>query len=105
MSLEQNKEYIVCSAVWFKDDHYYSGQPKGIIEGIVVCGYRHNNCYETYAAILKVPVKECIYPSREEGFLTNMNRFVNRSKAGEIAFTAEQTETLIMPLISEYLYK
>lgn len=41
---------------------------------------------------------------KEQGFLTNLNRFVNRKEGAEIAYKAGQTKTLLTRLYSEDLY-
>lgn len=88
-------EKILCSAIWYDDEIKRTHLPKNIETGIVACGLRHCNCF----TILKV-----IYPDRDyiknnkdgkktiQGFLTSANKFVNREKANEIAFDANQGE-------------
>lgn len=65
----KNSEYILCSAVKYKDS--------------IICGRRHNDCY---SVLRMFGVKEDAMPDREcEGFLTSLDRFVNRTEAFHIA--------------------
>jgi hypothetical protein len=99
-------EYILCAAIWYDHllDLEYSHQPKNINTGFVICGHRHHNC---------IAIRDLLGPDRihVQGFLTNENRFVNRTLAYKIALAANQ----IMPesladaglkkqLYSEHLY-
>lgn len=74
-------EKILCAAIHYNDGIYHHSQPKGIIEGIVICGYRHNNCISLLALF---------YPNGEykakciQGFLTSKNRFVNREEGAQL---------------------
>lgn len=64
------KEFILCASLNFK--------------GNIICGHRHSDCY----AILKdvVKVKDEDMPQREnQGFLTSLNRYVDRKEAWKIA--------------------
>ncbi len=63
------KEYCICAAVKTKD-------------GIVVRGHRHGDCYAT---ILKMQ-KEV---SREQGFVTSLNRFVTREEGARLQNEAD----------------
>jgi len=101
-------EYIICSAIWFDDGIHHNDKslPKGET-GYVVCGRRHHNCFHT-ASILD-PQRKYIKEQheKEQGFMTNKNRFVSRLEAVDIAFNAGQTETRTehpVGLFSEDLY-
>lgn len=81
-------EYILCAAVWFDDgiDHKewcLNGKP-----GYVICGRRHHNCFST--AYYIDPERKYIKHEKEQGFITNKDRFVDRIEASEIAFLAGQ---------------
>lgn len=91
------KEYILCAAIDYK--------------GLIISGYRHSDCYK----VLRELKGECDEPDRtHHGFLTSLNRFVNRKEAwiiakendqikfGLKASTAENEDDSI--LISENLY-
>jgi hypothetical protein len=76
--------------------------PKNINTGVVVCGYRHSDCFF---------IADALYPTGWEkaytvtqGFLTSKNRFLNRQDAAKIAYMAEQVDELAETLISEDLY-
>lgn len=71
---ENEKEFIICSAIWYKDLSTQGLLPKNITKGIVVLGYRHMHGVGDY----------------EQGFITNLNRFVDRYEAFDIAKNANQ---------------
>jgi len=90
------REYILCSAIWYKDlpkvketpdDSTY---PININKGIVFCGHRHPHCQYTMIAVTG---KRSVTPEVGEyvqGFLTSLNRFVDRKEALIIAENANQ---------------
>ncbi len=104
--MENQKEYILCSAIWVKDGNKgYVHQPSNIESGYVVTGRRHHNCY-TLLFMLRGVNENLKREEIEEGFLTSTDKFVSREEAGKIALLASQLEderhaTL---LHSEYLY-
>ena len=98
-----NTEYILCAAIWFDDGKQYLYQPKNIKTGLVLCGHRHN-CIFTQIGGLVGERKMLGMYEREQGFLTNKNRFVGREEAGKIAYEAGQIDQPITRLFSEDLY-
>lgn len=74
-------ETIKCAAVKRSDD-------------IIIAGRNHGFCIQ-YS-----PLGTCKENS-QQGFITSKARFVSRTEAGKIAFTAGQTEKLIDLLFSE----
>lgn len=46
-----NKEFILCAAIYINDGKKHSQQPVNIKTGYVICGRRHNNCYQTIKSI------------------------------------------------------
>jgi len=105
------KEYILCSAVWFKEyesnyiqEAIEQARPKNIKEGIVICGQRHLQCLRTFSCITNKPARRDQAGESIQGFLTNINRFVDREEGGRIAFEAGQTKELKKTLYSEDLY-
>lgn len=105
--------YIICSAIWFNDGKKHNHQPKNIEQGFVVAGRRHHNCYSSFQSIGKalgydktLVVKKGIPLEEKEtqGFITNTDLFVDRNRAGKIAFLAGQTKELKTRLYSEDLY-
>lgn len=98
-----NREYILCSAIYFDDNKEYIHMPKNIETGFVICGRRHHNCLAILGQVLQ-PHKEYKYLEEVQGFLTSENRFVDRQEAGKIAFEAGQTDSLITTLFSEDIF-
>ena len=100
------KEKILCAAVWFHDDIIHAHQPKNIDRGLVVAGYRHHNCFITSFVISggKITKTNGVIASHDQGFITSLDRFVNREEAGKIAFKAKQIVKLTNCLMSEDLY-
>lgn len=96
------KEYILCAAIWFDDGKEHVHQPKNINTGLVFCGHRHHCIFPQTKMLAserrKLNIKEI------QGFITNTNRFVDRTEAGQIAFEANQTKKLCSTLFSEDLY-
>jgi len=102
------EEYILCSAIWFNDNKNHEHQPKNVSNGFIVCGRRHHNCFIT-AFILndeKKIISKMNKANRKiiQGFLTNLDRFVDRKEAGKIAFKANQISKTTDCLMSEDLY-
>lgn len=100
---EQKDEYIICSAIWFDDKIEYVHQPFNIKSGFVITGHRHHNCFNIMS-ILSNDIHNHVKFEKEQGFLTNLNRFVDRKEGAEIAYKAGQTKTLLTRLYSEDLY-
>jgi len=97
------KEYILCSAIWFDDGKEYVHNPSNIKTGFVIAGRRHHNCFAVLGQILQ-PNLEYKALDDIQGFLTNTNRFVDREEGGRIAFEAGQTKELKKTLFSEDLW-
>lgn len=98
---EQTQEYILCSAVWFDDGKKYEHQPKNIETGYVVCGRRHHNCF---ALLSYLADGGYIKDEKEQGFLTNTDRFVDRKEAVQIALASGQIQEPKHYLFSEDLW-
>lgn len=93
------KEYILCASIHFDDGKVHPLQPKNITTGFVVCGHRHHNCYTSLRSIGKslgyddtLIVKKWLdLETREvQGFITNLDRHVDRKEAYLIAKEAGQ---------------
>lgn len=87
------KEFILCAANHYDDGKKHTFSPKNIEQGFVVSGRRHHNCIETFAMIVGFPYTDeghKIHRTEIQGFLTNLDRFVDRKEAYKIAFEAEQ---------------
>lgn len=105
------KEYILCSAVWFKEyessyiqEAIEQSLPKNVKQGIVICAQRHLQCLRTFSCMTNKPARIDQVGEIIQGFLTNTNRFVDRGEGGKIAFEAGQTKELKTYLFSEDLY-
>lgn len=90
------KEKILCSAVWYKDfphiknteiplDRYL---PKNCDTGVVFLGHRHGQCI--YSKYVITGLRDAESGKYIQGFLTNLNRFVDRQEAWNIAKEANQ---------------
>ena len=81
-------ERILMSAIHYTDGKVYEDQPVNIENGIVICGRRHKNCiataerFDNYNSDLTERVNQ--------GFLTDLNRYVDRKEAFVIAARARQ---------------
>lgn len=108
----KHNEYILCSAVWYKDLLLKKPEvlkirgfsPFNVDKGIVFCGWRHTNCIYQMVAITGLKSIPSEAGEEVQGFLTSKNRFVDRKEAGEIAFKAKQINKEIDFLFSEDLY-
>jgi len=86
------KEFILCAAIWVNDHIKHNEQPIGIDEGFVVCGRRHHNCYQTirdlkgdlneYFKSLNISDEDY---RRHQGFMTSLDRYVDRREGWKIA--------------------
>lgn len=92
--------FIVCAAIWYNDGKVYEDQPLNIDTGYILCGRRHNNIRSIRQQLLNLKTKN----KDIEGFLTSDDRFVNRSKAAEIAYASCQISKETGSLNSEALY-
>lgn len=111
------KEFILCAAIFIKDNQSHDQQPINISNGFVITGRRHHNCYQTikdlgydinkYMESLGLTDAEW---REHQGFITSLDRYVNRREAYIIAkanqqiiygLTASEQEGV---LISENLY-
>ena len=100
-----DKEYIICAAIWVDDGIWYSHQPNGIGGvGYVVCGRRHHNCFMTISLLKKEDIRTADYGKVTQGFVTSLDRFVNREEAAVIAYLANQIDKPTEVLFSEDLY-
>ena len=90
------KEYILCSAVWYKEFPHIKNTevpinsflPKNLIEGVVFCGFRHGQCIYSKCAV--TGLRDAESGEHIQGFLTSKNRFVDRQEAWNIAKQADQ---------------
>lgn len=61
-----------------------------IYNGIIICGYRHGDCYSTLRRLLPHLTEEELPTREHQGFLTSENRYVDRKEAWKIAKTNNQ---------------
>ena len=97
-------QYLLCSAIWYKDLPTQNLLPKNCDKGILVCGWRHGNIIATVKALAGLRSVQLGADSvgyYEQGFLTNDNRFVSREEAAEIAFKSGQIKVEKTYLFSE----
>lgn len=92
-------EHVICSAIWWSNGLKYEHQPKNIPSGIVVCGYRHCDCFVTLRAIPSIDYKQTV-----QGFLTSAGRFVEREEAARIFRATVGEPDNLKHLYSEDLY-
>lgn len=92
-----SKEYILCAAIHFNDGKEHEHQPDNITHGFVVSGRRHHNCYATLSAIAEsINLQDRIRLMLDkadrdgQGFITNLNRYVDRKEGWKIAKSANQ---------------
>jgi hypothetical protein len=97
--LVEDKEYILCAAIYFNDSKEYPHQPVNIKTGFVVTGRRHHNCYATLSTIGHALGLDGIVKNKFEridrdnqGFITNTDRYVNRKEAWKIACNSGQVK-------------
>lgn len=98
-------EYILCASIHFDNGKTYPYQPQNINTGIVLNGHRHVCIFQQWAFfntdVLKLDVTgrhNIGFYEKEQGFLTNTNRFVDREEGAKIAFAAGQIEKEISTL-------
>lgn len=106
------KEYILCAAIWYKELPLIKNdvpethlRPVNCKTGIVFCGHRHLQCL--YQMIVMAGKKQSEAGEEIQGFLTNKNRFVDRTEGKTIAMKALQLKAGVSikgQLFSEDLY-
>jgi hypothetical protein len=102
-SKEQPMEKIICSAIYISDGKQHTDQPTNIETGFVISGRRHNNCYAVLKSLLGKEGMERILNDvkqtrDDQGFITSMNRYVNRKEAMVIAKRENQ---LLVPKLHQ----
>lgn len=89
-----NKEYIICAAIWYQDGIVRFNQPRNVESGIVVGGWRHGNCISTLKTMFYDDFQNCEVCNKKrievlnndiQGFLTNKGNFVDREVGLKIA--------------------
>lgn len=105
--IDNNKEYILCAAIWYKEQPQLPSvyNPINIPTGVVLCGHRHGNIVGQCVGLLNLP--QAKMGSYIQGFLTSKNRFLNREEAAKLALECSQIEKLqysSIELFSEDIY-
>lgn len=92
----ENCEYILCSAIWYKDlslkQQLPNMNPINIDKGIVLCGFRHLQCVRQLNNLTGLRSVRSEVGEYIQGFLTSENLFVNRAKGLQIAIASKQVE-------------
>ena len=115
----EQKEFILSAAIWINDNQVHKQQPENIEIGFVICARRHHNCYQTITD-LKGDVNEYFKSlnmsdddyREHQGFITSLDRYVNRREGFKIAKANNQIQFGLSAtengddsiLISENLY-
>jgi len=82
-------EYILCAANYYEDGNKHPHPPKNKTTGFVICGRRHHNIINTLADALGF-LEESVQYDIVQGFMTNLDRFVDRQEAYALAFASNQ---------------
>lgn len=83
------EELISCAAIHYNwDIDKLIHLPKNIDSWIVICWFRHSNCFEILWSIIKW--KKINYNNLVQWFITNKNRFLNREEAFLLATKSNQ---------------
>jgi hypothetical protein len=98
----ERAEYLLCAAIHYTDGKIYPHQPRNIESGIVVCGWRHHNCFVPLYSFLGDGYDVSL--TRNQGFLTSKGRYVTREEGVEIALKSGQIKLEQKTLFSEDLY-
>jgi hypothetical protein len=106
------KEKILCAAIWYKQLPLKYNLKDNILPvncntGLVFCAHRHVQCMYTMYAVTGLRSVEPECGEYVQGFLTNLNRFVDRKEGAQIALSSKQVKKLQFSndtLYSEDLY-
>lgn len=92
----KQREFILCAAIKFGET--------------IICGHRHGDCYLVLKNLLGEIPSDNLPNRDDQGFLTSLNRYVDRKEAWQIAKANNQifygfiTDDKDSILISENLY-
>ena len=106
---EEIPEYVLCSAVWYKDLELKKPEilairgisPYNVDRGIVFSGWRHGNCIYQMCAITGLRSIPAHVGEEVQGFLSSRNRFLTREEAAELALERGQIDKPKRILFSE----
>lgn len=88
--INNENEYILCSAIHFDNKKEYVHNPVNIKTGFIICGIRHHNCFATIGQ-LDSNISYLKF-EQTQGFLTSKNRFLDRVDSIFIAYLAGQID-------------
>jgi hypothetical protein len=83
-------EFIICAAIHYDDGIEYPHQANNIQTGLVICGRRHHNCITNSSIMLGDRYNKNLANRAAQGFMTSMDRYVNRKEAFKIALAQKQ---------------
>jgi hypothetical protein len=92
-------ERIYCAAIWYVDLELPRSvrNPRNVDRGVVVLGHRHGDVIKNVSNLLglrSVTHGEGSVGENIQGFLTNLDRFVDREEAAGIALAAGQVKDM-----------
>lgn len=104
-------EFILCAAIHYDDGIIYEHQPINIQTGLVICGRRHHNCIINASIMLGDRYSSRLVDRASQGFITSMDRYVDRKEGYKIALANNQVihnfhdpDNTDQILVSEDLY-
>lgn len=86
-------ERILCAAIWYLELPTQNFKAINQDKGLLICGLRHGHCIDivkNLANLRTVKISPDGVGETIQGFLTNKNRFVNRTEAYKIAKEVNQ---------------
>lgn len=106
---KNNKERILCAAIWYKDFEAPYHNVTNIDSGVVLCGYRHAHIIGQLVSVAGKRTcsnKGVVDCSGEfvQGFLTSKNRFIDRKEAHKLFVELGGKPDFKDELYSEDLY-
>ena len=95
----EQREFILCAAIWVNDKQKHEQQPKNVEIGYVICGRRHHNCYQTVKDLKgdvntyfkSLDMSDDNY-REHQGFITSLDRYVSRKEGWTIAKSNSQIQ-------------
>jgi len=88
-----NVEHVMCAANYYNDETDHEYQPYNIDKGFVIGGWRHPCIGQAYMSANKEAKR---WDNCTQGFLTDKNRFLDRSEALELV---KENGQLTKPII------
>lgn len=76
------KERVLCAAIWYKDFEAPIHTVSNIDKGVVLCGFRHGLVIGQCMSLLGK--RQFEMGENVQGFLTTKNRFLNRQEAHKL---------------------